>query len=1717
MGATNPMVNLRQYLDSAGVTNRVLIPPDIDTFLRSVDQLVARPGALSTFDGRILVNPPLPGFLSFTIATGHLAVVTLGGTAADWRADIALLGTSGPLFYLPAAQALVPAAPHESGTGASRQEWLEPVGGRLGVTGELVVRLTGTVDSSARMRLLAKDLAEDQLITVHLDPPAMLFGTTGVGMAFTDGVIVVDDNPALSTPGLDPAWRGLSIPELKLYVPRGVPLAGGTTVTASLALTSPAGVDATATVRLPAAGGRPELTATVEWRDPAAKGLGDLLPTLVEIVARLPVDQTMMVPNVGELTVGGGDPTRIRVRYARDPRQSPVVVGFTAALEASGEQGLLSVQATPQSGVAPKAVITAAALATAVMADTPKPPQKPGDDGSGAVLHDLLVAALGLSAVLTQQGRLVVHGVSIGYRTDAVADFAVDYSVDIVVRPLTVGGGNGFGVSMDPARPMRVRFRGVRLRVDLNAAGLDRFTLDYRSAGVDVEDPGGWQVEHLGSLFDVLGTRSGKGSNWFEVDLAFALDLGPVQVEGATIRATVDGGDLDVTLRGLAVTLAFPGAGGGLDIIEGRGQLKIVSDAATGRPITDIRLAASIPPLNLAADAYLMTADHGPDGNQVLVAFAIELPGPVPLGPTGLGVFGFFGVFGTNTAITLPPGDDIVVRQLSWDPRKTGHTRFEPGSTTLGIGAVLGTVPDLGFTFSARAMFALSVPDLAVNASLKGTLLAPRAQFAEIGDDPDTGTINYLGGLGYGEDGLTIGLRGSYHVPVLFDLTVPIGGHFPNHGKNWFLRVGGDGKLGRGDPVLLTILPGLLDEHAWAFLMIEGDGLPGLFSDRPGPQGFAVGMGAGWHRDLRFGPLGLELSASLVAGIGTMPYPAGQEQSPIIAAEGRLSGSLDLGPVSVEVSAALNVQVGPGIRYLVDFHVCGEVDLAFFSIGGCVDFHLGDPPGEPPLPLRSPLTGVALADRNGRTVAQAATDPDDAPVVWPDVVPVLAYSAGPKVRESENPDDLGPFRFADPHPSSGDVGTDELRYHYELTHVNMVSVTGDGEVPLPGNPDATWWIPAADQGSPNPLTSARHLGLLSTDPVPWLQALADGGENLPEDPLALLRTLCGPAIAEQPGWLLGTDATRTATGWLLPPEALPANRFLSHPAARLTGVTLEGQPLRASWLAANGQSAPIHAGGPRQLAGGVSTPDRSFTGGLVLPHPLQGEWRASNGGPLVAVATVAFDESLIDARLWLRVRNTSADAIRVISGNNTEWPRAYTLSPDATHSVYCHTPPPGVTVTGFRLEYYARCRVEMLGVRGVTAAARNETAVLNATRAQASAAARAQADRPLDDGRDLLQPDTLYKITNRVLVSNGGREEEVSDTPYYFRTAPESGTRVPSRYTSTFAPVFLTVDRFDPTYLERYLLGYVPGDGTRFWYHADPVAASFSRNHITALAARYGYDMLLRLRRTDTPPEAPAQPGPVTPRLVALIGAWQLARADQRLHALALGSSGNCRRPGVGVSLVPDIALEPSATYDLTTWFRKHGQTSGGRGLPGVVFTTSRYASALEQYADLGFVAAGTTGMASDLAVAAPTTLPPPGAGDGLFARVLRELGLDLRPAPRARTSALWIHNGSGWVLSGVLLESPEPLERKDMGRGPGDAPPRVRMTWAGAVSTFDQVWRDSSGCRVLLRTTAPAVPQFGLRMTIEENRPSANGGLTTVTSGVGCSCHTTPGFAEEV
>ena len=112
---------------------------------------------------------------------------------------------------------------------------------------------------------------------------------------------------------------------------------------------------------------------------------------------------------------------------------------------------------------------------------------------------------------------------------------------DVVVKEFELGAVR---ISMNSDVPMRIRYRNVLLEVDFARSGLEMFRLSFAGCSTLVEDPGGWLVQSPGSLLDIIGTRSGHGSTWFEVDLRFALDLGPVPVRGATIRSTFESAPL---------------------------------------------------------------------------------------------------------------------------------------------------------------------------------------------------------------------------------------------------------------------------------------------------------------------------------------------------------------------------------------------------------------------------------------------------------------------------------------------------------------------------------------------------------------------------------------------------------------------------------------------------------------------------------------------------------------------------------------------------------------------------------------------------------------------------------------------------------------------------------------------------------------------------------------------------------------------------------------------------------------------------------------------------------------------------------------------------------------------------------------------------------------------------------------------------------------------
>src|SRR4030095_13329900 len=104
-------------------------------------------------------------------------------------------------------------------------------------------------------------------------------------------------------------------------------------------------------------------------------------------------------------------------------------------------------------------------------------------------------AALGLSSCVKDKGSLRIHKVEIsstghGLPVGDQVKLLIDYSVDVVVKPINVGA---LSVEMAEEQPMRVRNRNVGLRINLSnpaASGVQTIQLALPAADRAHQDPG---------------------------------------------------------------------------------------------------------------------------------------------------------------------------------------------------------------------------------------------------------------------------------------------------------------------------------------------------------------------------------------------------------------------------------------------------------------------------------------------------------------------------------------------------------------------------------------------------------------------------------------------------------------------------------------------------------------------------------------------------------------------------------------------------------------------------------------------------------------------------------------------------------------------------------------------------------------------------------------------------------------------------------------------------------------------------------------------------------------------------------------------------------------------------------------------------------------------------------------------------------------------------
>lgn len=872
------------------------------------------------------------------------------------------------------------------------------------------------------------------------------------------------------------------------------------------------------------------------WDSPVVRGPADAMPTLAEVTAKWkPANLALLakVPAAGGTTqdkpvpIGIGTKAwQIAIRVAQDLRAGASQITLTVDFP----DDALSFKDDP--GMA-----LTLALAPAIAA------RLPAAEGLVA-LPALLGAGYAIAALgYIKKGAAMVHRAVLDYtdRGGRSVRLACDYTVglDQIEVPL-------FGDVKITGDGLRLRYSGVHVQVDWDKGAADGLHLGFDKASLSVAKAGTWKLTGpAGDLLRVTGSRSGVGSTWIELDLAFALDLGVVRMDGATIRLTFDdAGGMKPELRGLDLTVNVP------KLLIGKGSMR-VEQGGLMRGALDVKVI----PAKLSASGAL-AIDTSLGFAFISLEVGVKFATAIPLASTGLGIFGFMGRFVANGTRALPSNvDDPVERELQWFqlPAKDKY-KAQKSQYALGLGVVVGTLPDGGTTFNAEGSLSLGFPDISLVLGINAHFIAPPKSVVEEGEKVEDGKAKLVGLISVDESALMLGIRGSYSIPKIIDVQIPISGYFPfpsSAGRSpAYLRIGSDGYEGRfGQPVTVTLFPKLFDVKAWAYLMIEEGGIKRLGGkDYLNFGGFAIGFGAGF--DLRWGagPISLEASAWVLLGIGTKPLAIGGE----IGVRGRLrllflSLGLD-GRITIFLSE-------PHSWFEAEF--CAEISLFFFSIRACISFSSGKSELPIPAPDPKPLLGVVLTDPRGAIVGTATDKPEEAPTVWPDTVPVVRFN----VRVADNRTQ-GTFLTDAPQAEPGLdsplwSGPEALRYCFRVDKVELIRIDASSELPIAGPLPSVWWQPShrpgvvIDANTPTAVVEeAKELGLLFWHPNPvWRSILTHediaepvGGGPLqrllrpvaankaePADPLAVFiaqtfAALCLPSPDPKPAFARGQDA-----------------------------------------------------------------------------------------------------------------------------------------------------------------------------------------------------------------------------------------------------------------------------------------------------------------------------------------------------------------------------------------------------------------------------------------------------------------------------------------------------------------------------------------------------------------------------------------------------------------
>ncbi len=325
-----------------------------------------------------------------------------------------------------------------------------------------------------------------------------------------------------------------------------------------------------------------------------------------------------------------------------------------------------------------------------------------------------------------------------------------------------------------------------------------------------------------------------------------------------------------------------------------------------------------------------------------LVDMNIELATPVPIGATGLGIYGFRGLFGQHYVPNK--ADDSSWLEYYRAPTKgVNIDKFasKPG-LSLGAGASIATSFDSGKTFSSKLFLLLGLPDVFL---LEGqaAILRKRLGIDDDVEPPFTALIII------GDQAIRANLAVDYKIPdsgSILDLHGELDmAFFFNNSSGWYLNIGKDApETARIRTQVLSLFNG------YAYFMISA-------------QGIKAGAGARFDFNKRFGPVSVGCGAFLNLGgfINFRPFQIG--------------GFIQLGGYAyIRVwrwGFEISVQAGLAVEAPHPFNIVGSVEISFriirrFRIGLEFSWRISgdDSPLRVPIPvlnLPNPAKGIIPA------------------------------------------------------------------------------------------------------------------------------------------------------------------------------------------------------------------------------------------------------------------------------------------------------------------------------------------------------------------------------------------------------------------------------------------------------------------------------------------------------------------------------------------------------------------------------------------------------------------------------------------------------------------------------------------------------------------------------------------------------------------------------------